>query len=627
LTREVRPLETAAAQLKRWSGNGSPFSTGLATRKDELGLLISRIEEQIGISAASERTLAQTTSMLEFSGKLAKVGAWQLDAQTKHVTWSKEVFALHGVQVGLAPSLEDALRFYVGPSHELIAEALRNGLSYGTPFDLELELKNTQGERLWVRAQGEAQMQDGKVTSLHGAIQDITQRKLDAIRIHELAFADPVTALANRRLLMDRLEVAIAACLRYQRHGAMLAIDIDGFKLINDSLGHAKGDMLLRAVAAELLQMVRDGDTVARIGADEFVVLLTDLSSTLEEAVEQTRKVADKLLNGLCKSYPLEGLTHYGTSSIGVTLFGGAAENLEEPMKRADLALAQAKASGGNSMFFFEPPMQAMIERRIVLESAMRQALAQGQFQVYYQPQLLCADGLQQQVSGAEALVRWMHPRQGMISPAEFIPVAEASGQIIALGQWVLLSACRQIAAWTHDPRSKNLTVSVNVSPRQFHQSDFVAVVLQTLTETAANPRRLKLELTEGMLVANLDEVILKMNALKTVGVQFSLDDFGTGYSSLSYLKRLPLDQLKIDQSFVRDIQTDPNDAAIAQTIIALGSSLGLSIIAEGVETEGQREFLSAAGCHAFQGYLFGRPMPIEDFERMLLSEGGLPEA
>ena len=398
----------------------------------------------------------------------------------------------------------------------------------------------------------------------------------------------------------------------------MLAIDMDGFTLLNDSLGHAKGDMLLRAVATEILQKVRDGDTVARIGADEFVVLLTDLSSNLEEALAQTRTVADKLLDGLFKSYSLDGVTHYGTASMGVTLFGETSENLEEPMKRADLALAQAKASGGNSISFFEPPMQAMIERRIALESALRQALAQGQFQVYFQAQLFTPEGSQMQVSGAETLVRWLHPKQGMIAPAEFIPVAEASGQIIALGQWVLHSACRQIAQWEHEPRTRDLTVSVNVSPLQFHQSNFVAVVLQTLTETSANPRRLKLELTEGMLVANIDDVILKMNALKSMGIQFSLDDFGTGYSSLSYLKRLPLDQLKIDQSFVRDVQTDPNDAVIAKTIIALGNNLGLSIIAEGVETEGQRQFLAAAGCHAFQGYLFGRPMPVDEFERLL---------
>jgi diguanylate cyclase (GGDEF)-like protein len=525
---------------------------------------------------------------------------------------------LHGVQVGPAPSLEDALRFYAEPSQELIAEALRNALSFGKPFDLELELNNTQGARLWVRMQGEARMHEGTVNTLHGAIQDITQSKLDAIRIYELAFVDPVTELANRRLLMDRLQVALAACLRYQRHGAMLAIDMDGFTLLNESLGHAKGDMLLRAVATEILQKVRNGDTVARIGADEFVVLLTDLSSNLEEALAQTRTVADKLLDCLFKSYLLDGVTHYGSASMGVTLFGETSENLEEPMKRADLALAQAKASGGNSISFFEPPMQAMIERRIALESALRQALAQGQFQVYFQAQLFTPKGSQMQVSGAEILVRWLHPKQGMIPPAEFIPVAEASGQIIALGQWVLHSACRQIAQWEHEPRTRDLTVSVNVSPLQFHQSNFVAVVLQTLTETSANPRRLKLELTEGMLVANIDDVILKMNALKSMGIQFSLDDFGTGYSSLSYLKRLPLDQLKIDQSFVRDVQTDPNDAVIAKTIIALGNNLGLSIIAEGVETEGQRQFLAAAGCHAFQGYLFGRPMPVDEFERLL---------
>jgi diguanylate cyclase (GGDEF)-like protein len=420
---------------------------------------------------------------------------------------------------------------------------------------------------------------------------------------------------------MDRLEVAMASSLRHARLGAVVVIDLDNFKMLNDSYGHFKGDLLLQAIAGDLTAVVRKEDTVARMGADEFMVLLTNLSGEPDEAAQQARAFTEKLLSGLRRSYLLGRLHHYSTASIGVTLFGKEHETVEEPMKRADLAMAQVKKSGGNAVRFFEPAMQAFIERRVELEAAMRFGLSNNEFILYYQPQVTHTGIDSLRVVGAESLIRWKSPQQGMISPGEFIPVAEESGLILELGKWVLGTACEQLALWSIHPARAHLTLAVNVSARQFHQADFVATVLQALTVSGANPRRLKLELTEGILVSNVEDVVVKMNSLKMLGVSFSLDDFGTGYSSLSYLKRLPLDQLKIDQGFVRDILTDANDAAIARTVIALADSLGLAIIAEGVETQDQRRFLASEGCLAFQGYLFSRPLPIEDFEGLMNSQ------
>ena len=343
-------------------------------------------------------------------------------------------------------------------------------------------------------------------------------------------------------------------------------------------------------------------------------MLLSDLSSDPHQATKQAQLVTAKILDALGQPYQLDGHGHHSTVSVGVSLFGGAVrENIEEPLKRAELAMYQAKGAGRNTMRFFEPEMQTTASDRATLEAELREAVNNNQFVLYYQPQ----GGDNVRLTGAEALLRWQHPQHGSISPAAFIPVAEASGLILPLGQWVLQTACKQLAAWSARPEMAHLTMAVNVSARQFRQPDFVAEVVSVLHTTGVKPERLKLELTESVLVDNVEDIIIKMTALKASGVGFSLDDFGTGYSSLSYLKRLPLDQLKIDQSFVRDILTDPNDAAIAKMVIVLAESLGLEVIAEGVETVAQRDFLANMGCHAYQGYLFSRPLPIDEFETL----------
>ena len=453
----------------------------------------------------------------------------------------------------------------------------------------------------------------GKSTHYVATFTDITARKAAEDEINNLAFYDPLTGLPNRRLLLDRLKQAIAASTRCTRHGALLFIDLDDFKALNDTLGHDIGDLLLQHVAERLRTCVRQSDTVARLGGDEFLVMLMDLSDNAQDASAQARIVGEKILTVLNHPYQLASYQHASTPSIGVTLFADFRGTTDELLKQADLAMYQAKASGRNALRFFDPAMQAAVTSRVEMEAGLREAIVKGQLLLHYQAQV-DRNGL---LTGAEVLLRWQHPQRGLVSPLEFIPLAEATGLILPIGHWVLETACSQLARWASCAETDHLSIAVNVSARQFHHQDFVDQVLTTLEQTGATPDRLKLELTESLLVTDVEDIIVKMAALKARGVGFSLDDFGTGYSSLAYLKRLPLDQLKIDQSFVRDILVDPNDAAIAEMIVALADSLGLEVIAEGVEVEAQRAFLLLLGCHAYQGYLFGKPLPLAAFETM----------
>ncbi len=455
---------------------------------------------------------------------------------------------------------------------------------------------------------------DGRVTHFVAVKEDITAKKAAQDQINSLAFYDPLTGLPNRRLLIDRLKQALAASSRHRREGALLFIDLDNFKDLNDTLGHDKGDLLLLQVAQRLSACMREGDTVARLGGDEFVVILDDLSENPLEAASQAEMVGEKILQMVALPCNLAGYAHHNSASIGITLFSDHEESIDELLRRADLAMYQAKSGGRNTLRFYDPAMQAAVSARAALERDLHEALELNHFSLHYQPQLRD----QRHLTGSEALLRWSHGHRGMVPPAEFIPLAEATGLILPLGKWVLETACTQLALWARHSGTEHLTVSVNVSARQFHRPEFVDEVLEVLERTGANPNRLKLELTESMLVSNVEDLIVKMLLLKTRGVGFSLDDFGTGYSSLSYLKRLPLDQIKIDQSFVRDILVDANDAAIANMVIALGTSLGLSVIAEGVETEEQRHLLAQQGCHSYQGYLFSHALPVVEFEALV---------
>ena len=482
----------------------------------------------------------------------------------------------------------------------------------------------------------------GVLTNYVAAFVDITARKAAEEQIQNLAFFDALTALPNRRLLMDRLKQAFSACARRENHGALLFVDLDNFKFLNDTHGHYLGDQLLQQVAQRLIECIPEGNTVARLGGDEFVLMLEDLSENILEAATQAEAVGEKIRAALNQTYVLGGHAHHSTPSIGITLFGEKDESIDEPLKRADLAMYQAKSAGRNTLRFFDPQMQAIVTARAALEAGLREALAYGQFELYFQAQVrqvaagmaLVGRGQVRQVwigsdhlspnfelTGVEALLRWQDPTRGLILPGEFIALAEETGLILQIGYWVLNAACLQLAAWAKQPKLAHLKLAVNVSLRQFHQGNFVAEVLEILARTGANPERLKLELTESVVASNVEDVIAKMTALKAKGVGFSLDDFGTGYSSLSHLKRLPLDQLKIDKFFVRDVLTDPNDAAIAKMIIALGETLGLSVMAEGVETEAQRDFLAGHGCLTYQGHFYSVALPLVDFEAFARQE------
>ena len=469
--------------------------------------------------------------------------------------------------------------------------------------------RRLDGSAIWVAISGAPIFDDqGVLAGYRGTGREITARKQAEADIERLAFYDALTGLPNRRLLIDRLNQAVAASARRACFGAMLFIDLDNFKVLNDTRGHHMGDELLKQVAQRLTECVRSIDTVARLGGDEFVVMLEELGAVEVEAAAQAEVVGKKILLAINKHFDLDGQAHHSSPSIGVTLYFGYQQSVDELLQRADLAMYQSKAAGRNTLRFFDPVMQAAASARAALENDLRKALQNQEFSLHFQPVV----DENSTMTGVEALLRWKHPKRGMVSPAEFIPVAEQAGLIIPLGQWVLQAACAQLVVWSSSVATRRLTMAVNVSARQFRHPDFTAQLLDLLRISGANPYRLKLELTESMLLSDFDDVIVKMGELRSIGVNFALDDFGTGYSSLSYLKRLPLDQLKIDQSFVRDVLTDPNDAAIARTILSLAHSLDLSVVAEGVETAGQRDFLLKIGCKAFQGYFFGRPVPVD---------------
>jgi diguanylate cyclase (GGDEF)-like protein/PAS domain S-box-containing protein len=490
--------------------------------------------------------------------------------------------------------------------------ALWDAITHGQPWNGEFVNRNKDGKEYTESAAiSPIRQPDGLVTHYLGVHTDITTKKAAEERINSLAFFDPLTELPNRRLLLDRLKQATAASARNQRYGALFFIDLDNFKTLNDTLGHDIGDLLLQQTALRLTNCVREGDTVARLGGDEFVLLLESLSENAQDAATSAEAVGEKIIYALNQPYQLAGFTCHSSPSIGVTLFADDPVSLEDLLKHADLAMYQAKEAGRNALRFFEPEMQAAVSARAALESDLHTAVRDGQFVLHYQAQVDRAGG----ITGIEALLRWQHPERGLVSPLTFISLAEETGLIVPIGRWVLETACTQLSTWSLRSEMSGLSIAVNVSACQFFQPDFVGQILTILEQTGANPNRLKLELTESLLVSNIDNVIAKMQTLKAIGVGFSLDDFGTGYSSLSYLKRLPLDQLKIDQSFVRDILTDPNDAAIAKMVIVLAGSLGLAVIAEGVETVAQRDFLAVQGCYAYQGYLFSKPIPIEAFE------------
>jgi len=549
---------------------------------------------------------------------------------------------------------KDCRRIYVNPAFGAMiaggAAALLGkkpsefpGGLYSTAYEAQVEElfvtgENAQFELKWPGKDGKEMCShirltperdaSGNVISVLGVGRDITElnssraelkqanAQLESLntQLQSLATRDPLTQLPNRRLMLDRLQQALASIARNGRAGSLLFVDLDHFKTLNDTLGHDIGDMLLRQVTQRLESCIRECDTVARMGGDEFLVMLLDLSEQPIEAAAQTESIGEKILAALDQPYHLGSYVHRCTASIGATLLQGHQQAAEEFMKQADIAMYQAKKSGRNSLCFFDPQMQVTITHRATLSNELHKAIENRQFQMHYQIQV---DSSLRPI-GAEGLIRWIHPERGLMFPDQFISLAEETGLILGIGHWVLETACAQIKAWEKEPLTRDLVLAVNVSAKQFHRGDLVAELQDIVQRHAIDPTRLKLELTETVLLENIEGIIGTMNALNEIGIQFSLDDFGTGFSSLQYLKQLPLDQLKIDQSFVQDIAADSSDKAIVSTIIAMAHSLDLDVIAEGVETEEQRQFLVDRNCTHYQGYLFGSPIPIEQFEALL---------
>ena len=574
--------------------------------------------------AQARKDIADAKALLDQALESMVSGFVLLDAQQRVAHWNRRF-------VELFPWMRGAMASGM-PFRQVLEQSVAHHLPVGSDAErqqwIALRLAQQQdgtGAHEQVLPDGHcihvlerATPEGGWVITYH----DVTDLRRANEEIEHLAFYDPLTGLPNRRLLLDRLGQAPVLSQRSGKVGALLFLDLDHFKDLNDTLGHEVGDELLQEVAQRLLANVRVADTVARLGGDEFVVMLSELSTSTQEAAAMAQRIGEKILRGLSEPYLLRGHSHQGAVSIGATLFGASAQSAIELLRQADIAMYQVKARRGNALCFFDPKMQTAINDRAQLEADLRQALVAQQLVLHYQPQAT----LQGDVIGAECLLRWQHPQRGMVPPGQFIAVAEESDLILHIGQWVLHSACTQLARWQEQPQWAHLQLSVNVSARQFRQSDFVHQVIETLQVTGARAHLLTLELTESLVLDNVEDAIDKMHQLRTKGVRFSVDDFGTGYSSLAYLTRLPLHQLKIDQSFVRNLGSRPSDDVIVQTIIGMGRNLDLEVIAEGVETEAQKAILAGHGCDLYQGYLLARPMPVADFERSLGGPAALPQ-
>jgi len=596
--------ELDARLSSRIEVRGYPFGAGLAVHLRDVTAR-HKSQEQLRLLESSIARLNDIVIITE---------AGPFSAPGPRIVFVNEAFER---RTGYSPEevLGRTPRLLQGPgTQRRELDRIRAAMEQWQPARVDLINYKKSGEAFWVDLEVSPVWNEArKLTHWVAVGRDITERKTAEEKIQYLAFYDPLTKLPNRQLLLDRLQHALSDHDR-PREGALMFIDLDNFKVLNDTLGHQKGDQLLQQVAERLRSCVARGDTVARLGGDEFVILLENTGHKPLEPAAGARVVSDRILAKLGEPYVLSGHLHHSTCSIGVTLFGRAPWSVSELLKQADLAMYQAKNAGRNTVCFFDPEMQAVVTANAALATDLRQAWREGQFLIDYQPQV-GADGC---MTGVEALLRWRHPQREMVPPAHFIPTAEETSLIVPIGRWVLEQACAQLAEWAKHPDRSHLSIAVNVSVRQFRDPDFVDEVMTAIANSGIAPHKLKLELTESLLADGIEVTVAKMGSLKEMGVTLSLDDFGMGYSSLSYLKRLPLDQLKIDREFVKDILTDANDAAIARTIIGLAQSLGLGVIAEGVETQAQRAFLAQQGCYEYQGYLFCKPLPIDELEAFM---------
>lgn len=613
LSRQLAPLQRVVANLSKYAEGDQSSLTLNYDRNDEIGQLIQSFNKLLGVLEHRQKLLQESNELHRVAFKTSPdaVSITRLsdgmyldvnDGFTQLFGWSHdEVVGRTSLQIAIWPNLDDRVTF------------MNTLLHNGHCENFETTFLSNDGKLIPAIVSGNKLMLNGELCLL-AVTHDISLRKAAQVEIQELSYTDSMTGLPNRNFYEDRFKQSLSKNLIHHELSALIYIDLDNFKSLNESFGHEKGDVLLRTVATRIKECLRQTDVAMRIGGDKFLVLLEPLSRYEQSAVVDVQEIAIKLLNVLSQPYHLSGLEYFSTCSMGIALFGDKEERATEALNKAELAMYQAKSAGRNFWRFYDPQMQLLVSSRTTLEANMREALRRGQFLLHYQVQV---DEFGR-VIGVESLIRWLSPQQGMIPPTEFIPMAEETGLILPLGMWALEAACQQLVEWSVRPERAHLTIAVNVSVSQFSQVDFVPMVMDIIQRTGASPHSLKLELTESVLINQIDSVIEKMKSLRGIGVQFSLDDFGTGFSSLSYLKRMPLDQLKIDQAFIRDILIDQNDEAIARTVIDLGRSLGFSVIAEGVETEAQRNALYAMGCVLYQGYLFGRPLPIDELEHYL---------
>ncbi|MBK8132132.1 MAG: EAL domain-containing protein [Gammaproteobacteria bacterium] len=598
------------ASVSRISWEGKPAM--LATTRDITERRRSELERQ-----ALTAELARKEEIIRLASNAYGIASWELDWTTGEMHWAEGADAVLRTTVAYLPRTHaETLQLLHPRDRDPFDAAVRAALALERPFQFEFRVTLPDQGLRWFRSQGEVDRTRGG-NRLHGATADITDYKLALLEIERLAYYDPLTGLANRRLLLDRLQQASAHASRNGDYGAVLFLDIDRFKLLNDSLGHGAGDLLLRQIAERCVGSVRQEDTVARLGGDEFVALVVALGNEATTVDSRARMVAEKLRARLSGEYLIAGHGHHITVSIGIAVFPRDGERAEDLLHHADVAMYQAKKRGRDTIAFYAADLQSNADTRLAIEQDLRLAVERNELELHYQPKVDAS----RQIVGAEALLRWHRPGHGLVPPMDFIPIAEESGLIYVIGRWVIRDACARLAAWHRVDRTQPLGIAVNISPLQFRHPDFVACVSQALVDFSIQPGLLTLEITESSLIENIDSVVARLNELKRVGVIVSVDDFGTGYSSLYYLKHLPLDEIKIDKSYVRDILDDSNDAAIVESIIAIAKNLQLRTVAEGVETEDQARILRALGCGLHQGYLYSRPLPAAEFERLYIGK------
>jgi len=556
--------------------------------------------------------LARKEEMTRLATRAGGIVMWEVDLKANKMSWSDGAGDLFGLPVNQLPETFDELRGLVSEDDLTLLAPVVSNVNAGRPFELESRFRRPDGELRWLRTQGQVECDsDDQPIIVRAAVSDISEYKHAQEEISRLAYYDPLTKLANRRLLLDRLHQYCAAAKRNKTSGVVFYLDLDRFKLLNDSLGHASGDILLVEVARRLMDVFRTDDTIARIGGDEFVVVVPIITGGMHMVAHKARVIADKLRVTLATDYIINGLNYHMSSSIGLAVFPEDGDTAESVIQNADVAMYQAKKNGRNAVAFYSTEQQQDADKRVLIEQDLRQAIKNKQFELYYQPKV----GGEGVPVGVEALIRWQHPEKGLVSPVEFIGIAEETGLIVDIGRWVVEAACLQLKVWQDQAcLIDGFRMSVNISPVQFRRKDFVFNIRDIIKRSAVSPGSVMLEITEGMLIEDIDETVEKLHQLKQLGVKISIDDFGTGYSSLYYLKRLPLDEIKIDKTYVQNIISDRDDAAIVKTIMDIARHFGLEPVAEGVENKEQANFLHNIGCQVFQGFLYSKPMPARAF-------------